>query len=111
MSQPKKDPDLIFADLKREIDSLFVRDGWVTVFRSSHRVESGEEDAVYCALVKNSAVSDAMSNHEWNLHIGSGRPGFEFSFSSGKQKVIYKRHSEKKFETFVHYRCDFGNEQ
>lgn len=110
MSQPKKYPDLTFADLKREIDDLFVRDGWVTVFRSSHSVESGEEDAVYCALVKNTAISAAMRNHEWNLRKGSGRPGFEFSSSGGRLKAIYQRHSEKKFETFVHYRCNFGNE-
>ena len=70
MSQ-SKDLDLTFADLKREIEGLFVNDGWVTVFRSHYSDASGESDAVYCALVKNSAVSDAMRSHRWNLQLGS----------------------------------------
>ncbi len=106
-----KDLDLTFADLKREIDGLFVNDGWVTVQRSCYSAASGESEAVYCALVKNNAVSDAMRSHEWNLHRGSGRPGFIFSFCGGRQKAVYRRHSDKEYETFIHWRCDFGNEE
>lgn len=105
-----KELDLTFADLKREINNLFVNDGWVTVQRSCYSAASGESDGIYCALVKNNAVSDAMKSHRWNLYRGSGRPGFSFSFSGGRQKAIYQRHSDKKYETFIHWRCDFGNE-
>lgn len=105
-----KNLDLTFADLKREINDLFVSDGWVTVFRSHHSGASGESDAVYCALVKNSAVSDAMRDHRWNLSIGSGRPGFIFSFCGGRQKAVYCRQSDNGYETFIHRRGDFGNE-
>lgn len=110
MSQ-SKDLDLTFADLKREIEGLFVNDGWVTVFRSRHSDASGESDDVYCALVKNNAVSDAMRSHRWNLQMGSGRPGFIFSFCGGRQKAVYSRHSDKEYETFIHRRDDFGNEE
>ncbi len=106
-----KDLGLTFADLKREIDSLFVSDGWVTVFRSNHSGASGESDAVYCALVKNSAVPDAMRSHSWNLQMGSGRPGFIFSFRGGRQKAVYRRHNDKGYETFIYWRGDFGNEE
>ena len=78
--------------------------------RSCYSAASGESDAVYCALVKNNAVSDAMRSHRWNLCRGSGRPGFSFSFCGGRQKAVYQRHSDKKYETFIHWRCDFGNE-
>lgn len=110
MSQ-SKDLDLTFLDLKREIDGLFVSDGWVTVFRSHNSSTSGESDAIYCALVKNSAVSDAMSSYEWNLHIGSGRPGFIFSYCRGRQKAVYCRDSDNGCETFIHWRGDFGKEE
>jgi hypothetical protein len=102
--------DLNFADLKREINSLFVNDGWVTVQRSCYSAASGESDAIYCALVKNNAVSDAMKSHRWNLYRGSGRPGFSFSFCGRRQKTVYQRHGDKKYETFIHWRCDFGND-
>jgi hypothetical protein len=89
-----KNLDLTFADLKLEIDGSFISDGWVTVFRSHNSRESGESDAVYCALVKNSAVSEAMGSHRWNLFIGSGRPGFIFSFGKERQKAVYSRNCD-----------------
>jgi hypothetical protein len=107
MSQPT-DLDLAFADLKREIDDQFISDGWITVFRSQISSESFESDGVYCALVKNRVVSDAMKSHEWNLRIGSGRPGFSFG---GRQKAVYSRQSDDGYETFIHWRGDFGNEE
>lgn len=107
MSQPT-DLDLTFADLKREIDDQFISDGWITVFRSQISSASGESDGVYCALVKNSVFSEAMNSHEWNLRIGSGRPGFSFG---GRQKAVYRRQSDDGYETFIHWRGDFGNEE
>ena len=101
----------MFYDLKVEIAKFFVQNGWITVYQARDNQQSGESFGVYCAIVKKTAVHKAMKKHDWDLFIGSGRPGFIITFSDGIQKATYYRNSENGFETFVHRRTDFGNQE
>lgn len=61
--------------------------------------------------MRNSAVREALKTHSWNVHMGSSRPGFVLSFSGGRQKAVYHRQIDNAFETFIHCRGDFGDEE
>ncbi|MBK7033384.1 MAG: hypothetical protein IPH49_08985 [Ignavibacteria bacterium] len=57
---------------------------------------------IYSGLIPNSAVSEALSNDQWEIHLGWGRPEFEHD---GNVVTRYQRISDHDgVEPLVHYR-------
>jgi hypothetical protein len=76
---------------------------WMPLFASSR--EGGAHVAVYSALAPTTHRPRALSGPSWDLHIGSGRPGFsQTSDGQGGWITTYERSSREPVEPLVFVR-------
>jgi len=64
--------------------------------------------AIFCALLEPEAVSKALKDNSWDLHIGDGLPGFSLFWQDGKEITIYHRFGIDGVRPFVIYRGFHG---
>lgn len=99
---------LLFDDIKKQIETGFINQGWVMVFSFGHNFKNVGQGGLYSALVSSDKVKDSLQNYSWELRYGNGRPGF-VSYHKDKQEITeYYRFIEKGFEPIIYYREEFG---
>lgn len=103
--------DLKFSDIKDKINNRFIHNGWVTLYKNYDSIENEHTGTFFSALINKTEISRVMNVYNWDLSIGSGRPGFEIEYSNGVQKSKYIRFYDKSIQPIVIYRSEFGNKQ
>jgi hypothetical protein len=99
----KSSEDLLFKDIKKQIDSSFVKDGWVTVYFFSCKNNSIDVSGIYSTIVDESEVGELLKDYSWDIRIGvCGIPVLKSSYSDGIEKMDYCRFDE--FEPLVYPR-------
>jgi hypothetical protein len=89
--------DLLFEDVKKQIDKKFVESDWITVYRSNYN-GNFDGDCVYPAIVDDDKVAESLKNFDWDNDTHSVP-----SFLQGKNGNKYVRFPWKKgFEPLVH---------
>lgn len=101
--------DLLFEDIKKQIETGFVNQGWVTVFSFSDNFKNIQQGGVYSALVKPEKLDESLRNYNWDLHYGDGRPGFVSYFENNKTVTEYYRFNDGGYEPIIYYREQFGH--
>ena len=99
---------LLFEDIKKQIESKFIDKGWVMVFSFGHNFKDVQNGGLYSALIAPSKVQDALKNYSWELIYGNGRPGFTSYFENNQEITEYNRFSDKGFEQLIYYREELG---
>jgi hypothetical protein len=64
--------------------------------------------STFSALAPRTYRPKALASPGWDLHHGSGRPGFSQSFSRGRTKTTYQRHGSSPVEPLLHERAFYG---
>ena len=63
----------LFNDKLENVNSKFVKNGWVTIYDSSS--DNNDSSLIYCCLIDKQKKEESFENHSWHLHIGSeGKP-------------------------------------
>ena len=60
---------------RKYIEENYGRTQWVQI--SGHENLNDADAAYWCALVDLNYVESVFRDHGWDVHIGSGGPGFE----------------------------------
>jgi hypothetical protein len=97
------DIDLTFSDWFKDFDRLG-KEEWVPIF-SLYKSESGKERrGLFCAIISKSKVKSVLSNYNWDLLLGEGRPGLVTYYKHGKPIKKYERLPKDGIEPLVHWR-------
>ncbi len=99
---------ILFDDIKKQIETGFINQGWVMVFSFGHNFKNVEQGGLYSALVSSDKVKDSLQNYSWELRYGNGRPGFVSHYKDKQEITEYYRFSDKGFEPLIYYREEFG---
>ena len=79
---------LLFKDVLRAIDT-WGTERWLTVYdRKESRLDS---QLVFCAVIPDALVADALRSSDWDLSVGDGAPGCTVSIDPDGQTVTYYR--------------------
>ncbi|MFA6667610.1 MAG: hypothetical protein WCS51_04610 [Bacilli bacterium] len=100
-----KDTFLI-KDRIEQIESLFIKDGWVTIYERSHsKNNDSKDDLIYCCLVDSKRIRKYKIDSNWVIQNGSeGKPSIITSFKDGKYKTTYQTYSDKGIEPFIFWK-------
>lgn len=100
--------ELTFEDIKQQIDTSFINQGWVMVFSFGHNFKNVQQGGLYSAIIEPSKLETALQNYSWELRYGNGRPGFVSYFSKNESITEYYRFCDEGIEPLVFYREQFG---
>lgn len=102
---------LLLKDLKQQIENSFIDQGWIMVLSFGQNFKGVQQGGLYSTMVNPSKVPAALKNYSWEIHFGSGRPGFVSYFEDNKEITKYYRHSIYGYEPLIFYREQFGNKE
>lgn len=94
----------LIKDKISEIESLFIKDGWLTVYETNHLDRSDLDDQllIYCGLIDSKQFPEFRKNYDWEISPGSeGKPSIISTFNKGKSKTKYYTNSDKGIEPFI----------
>lgn len=80
--------DLTFSDFIEKFNELG-KSEWITAYSNNDGKE--ESSGFYCAVISKNRIKSSLSDPSWDLHIGDGQPGFEFTYNKGKETAVYHR--------------------
>jgi hypothetical protein len=84
-------------------------DGWISAFK---RIESPNSDGcLYCALIENNVIPEALNSSGWDIMLSSGGPGFSVSYPNGEMKAEYYTESHDSFRRIILYRSFEGRKE
>jgi hypothetical protein len=99
------EPDYFnFKDRIKEIETSFVKDGWVTVYENS---ESSNQNQymIFCCLVTEQRIKSYKESTDWIIDPGSeGKPSIIGSFKNGKMVDAYHQFADEGIEPFIFLR-------
>ncbi len=91
----------LFTDRIKQIESSFIKDGWVTIYES-YGIDNDDEGLIYCCLVDSKRIKTYKQTSDWVINIGSeGKPSIIETYKNSKPIVKYHTYSEKGIEPFV----------
>lgn len=93
---------LLQQDLITNFIPRIGKDPWQIVYAIDDK--HPDRFAIFCALLEHEAVSKALEDNSWDLHIGDGLPGFSLFWQDGKEITIYHRFGIDGVRPFVIYR-------
>jgi len=96
--------DYLFEDIKKEIENQFIKNGWVLLYATTSTFKDVKQGSLYSTLIKNRRLKISKKNFDWELHYGSGKPGFVFSWKNDKQIGKYFRFLDVGIEPLIYYR-------
>ena len=95
----------LLNDYKKEIESSFIKDGWLTIKRTIYK--NNDDQTIYCCLVDEKRIKSYRQNSDWKIEICSeGKPSV---FGDGK----YQTYADKGIEPFIfskHFNFNGGHE-
>lgn len=95
-----------FSDLLGSFDSLFIKDGWITMCDLGSEKTPGDDFMIYAYLVSDAQLKKEKVDSDWSITLGSeGKPSIIGSM--GKNKKIRYRYftlPEKGIEPIIFYR-------
>lgn len=112
MKEQKTDRDtFLFKDRIKQIESFFIKDGWVTIY-DNNNIDNIDETLIYCCIVDSKKIKTYKFDSNWEIHPGSeGKPSVVGTFKDGKERLTYQTYSEKGIEPFIFYRhFSFGTQ-
>jgi len=96
----------LLADKILQIESSFIKDGWVTIYENTH-TDNNDQGLVYCCTVSPKRIKSYMLNSDWVIQNGyEGKPTV---LGNGK----YETNGEKGIEPFLfskHFTFNSGHE-
>lgn len=100
-----KDTFLI-KDRIKQIESSFIKDGWITIYESSHfKNDDSQDDLIYCCLVDSKRIKKYKLNSDWVIQNGhEGKPSIIMSSEDGKSKTTYQTYADKGIEPFIFWK-------
>lgn len=84
----------LLKDKLKEIESNFLKDGWLTIYYSNYK-DDNDQALIYCCLVDSKRLNAYLENSNWIIE--PGREGKPTVWSDGK----YETYSENGFEPFL----------
>ncbi len=96
--------DLTFKDWQNKINSNLGKTEWITVFSSEGEITDDERSTLYSALIPLALEQKILNDYQWELSIGSGRPGLSSHFEGGKEIIEYVKSFNDGIEPLVHRR-------
>lgn len=112
MKKQKTDRDtFLIKDRIYQIESSFIKNGWVTVY-DNNNLNDIDETLIYCCIVDSKRIKTYMLDSNWEIHPGSeGKPSIIGTYKNGKEQLTYQTYSEKGIEPFIFSRnFSFGSE-
>ncbi len=96
--------DLLFQDWQDKIKDELGTTEWITVFAQDNAIKDVDQGGLYCALIPLSLKDKILATHNWDLSIGSGKPGLCSHYEDGKEITQYYRVLDEGIEPLVHWR-------
>lgn len=103
-------PDIKLQDFIKIVENDLGKTEWVTVFEFLDDGEIVDRGAYFSALIANTKVKEVLSSYNWDLRIGSGRPGFTTYYMKDRKITKYQRFSDKGIEPLVYWRTFSGKD-
>jgi len=103
--------DIRLTNFSKNVRENLGKTEWITVFEFLENNDEIDNGAYYCALIANDKVAEKLKKHDWDLHIGNGKPGFITTYAEGKEITEYYRFSEEGIEPLVYWRRFSGKAQ
>lgn len=100
----------LLSDKIKQIESSFIKDGWITIYENDHTV-SNNETLIYCCIVNSKRIKSYKLDSNWVIRPGSeGKPAIIQSSKKGKWVTRYETFSDKGIEPFIYSKqFNFGN--
>lgn len=96
----------LFVDEIKQIQSSFIKDGWVTIYECSNTKD--DQYLVYCCLVDSKTIKKYKQDREWMIYpTMEGKPSIISTYPNGKEQIKYYTYDEKGVEPFIFVR-DFS---
>ena len=96
--------DLTFKDWQDKIKGDLGKTEWITVFSREGEIMDADQSTFYSALIPLSLEQKVLNTYQWDLSIGSGRPGLSSYFEDGKEIIEYNKSWNDGIEPLVHRR-------
>ncbi len=91
----------LFVDRIKQIQSLFCKDGWITVYESIHK-RYDDEVLIYCGLVNKAKIRSYRKETDWRIEPGGeGKPTISSLFHNGEWVSQYSTYDKDKIEPFI----------
>ena len=107
MSNQEERDRLLQTDWREKVIPELGADSWIKVYAFSNS-NFPEPYSIYCGLLPNDNVEDALTTNEWDLHVGRTGPARIESFGKGSEpnQLIYDRFGlgDHNTEPLVHLR-------
>ena len=84
MTEPER---LLQVDVRATIERLG-KEAWISAYV---RCRSGDDAAIFSAIVPRGCVTQALQSDSWDLRIGGGLPDCSQSFPDGRTETTYRR--------------------
>lgn len=83
----------LLNDIKTEIESSFIKAGWVTIYKSTSI--NGQQKTIFCCLLENYRLKSYLFDRDWRIYpTCEGKPSV---FGVGK----YQTYADKGIEPFI----------
>jgi hypothetical protein len=96
----------LLTDKLKLLETLFLKDGWVTIYESHHN-DINDQTLIYCCLVDSKRIKSYQQDSDWIIEPGSeGKPTI---WGNGKYETL----GHKGIEPFLfskHFNFDGGQE-
>lgn len=103
--------DITLTKFRDYVENKMGQEEWVSViefFDSGKEVDRG---AYFSALIANDKVESVLKKYDWDLRIGSGRPGFSTTYEGEQELTEYYRYYEDGIEPLVYWRTFSGHSE
>jgi hypothetical protein len=93
-----------FKDRIKEIETSFVKDGWVTVFENSENTNQNQY-MIFCCLVTEQRIKSYRETTGWVIDPGhEGKPSIIGSFDDGEMANAYHQFADDGIEPLIFLR-------
>ncbi len=91
----------ILIDRIKQIESSFIKDGWVTIY-DNFDPNDDNQTLIYCCIVDSKRIKLYKLDSNWVIRNGSeGKPSVIESYRNGKNITTYQTYSDKGIEPFI----------
>lgn len=95
---------MFFKDWQDKIKNELGKTEWITVYAQDNAIKDVDQGGLYCALIPLSMKEKVLSSYNWDISIGSGKPGLCSHYVDGKEITEYYRVFDEGIEPLVHWR-------
>ncbi len=96
--------DLSFSDWIHHIETSFLEDKWITLYRR-YKTENGfEKGSIYTGLVKRKYIKEILDTTNWERIPEYGLYGITIGWCNKRKTIFYNTYHDKEVEPIVYIR-------